>query len=169
MILGRVFTLIFALLVISGQFSAMAQDDTWFQEVTDKVCLTDARGMYLGAIDLNGDDYPDLVTYNGNLENRNNLTFYLNQQDPGSQDSKDRVFVDFTAESGINANPDPMESGRMSSVVSYADIDNDGDVDIASCLYYHRIENKTDYTEEDRCEVLLNDGTARFTIKEDNG
>jgi enediyne biosynthesis protein E4 len=146
-----------------------AQDPGWFSDVTDDTGLTGMKGAYLVAVDLDNDDYPDLITHMSTATNRNNISLFLNRQRSGSTDPKERVFVDFTAESGVNANPDPQEDGRQSNAVSPADVDNDGDVDLVTCVYYHRIENTSDYTPEDRCEVLLNDGNAVFEIKEANG
>jgi hypothetical protein len=120
-------------------------------------------------VDLDGDDYPDLVMRNHDPSNRNQLTLLLNEQDPSSSDPLDRTFTDFTTASGINANPSPTEDGRQTDLVAFADVDNDGDTDMAACNYYHRIEDTSDYIPGDRCEILLNDGSAVFTIRESNG
>ncbi|MBI5479908.1 MAG: CRTAC1 family protein, partial [Deltaproteobacteria bacterium] len=99
------------------------------------------------------------------------MQLFLNQQRPGSDDPRDRVFVDFTAESNINA-PSPGATGdsattRHAASAAFADVDNDGTLDLITGVYYHRIESYTDLG--DRIEVLLNDGQGHFTIKEGNG
>lgn len=156
--------------IVSGTIELEScQAGAWFTDETASAGLTDKKGFRTYAVDLNNDDYPDLVVLNGTPTNRNNLSLFLNEQAPGSKDRTDRLFVDVTEISGINANPDPGEEGRQSNLASFADVDNDDDVDLVTCLYYHRIEDHSDYVAEDRCEVLLNNGDAIFTIKENNG
>ena len=148
---------------------AQGQDSSWFSDVTEQSGLVGKTAFRIYAVDLNGDDYPDVLVQNVTSTHRNNLSLLLNEPDPQSANPTDRVFVDITAPSGINANPDPAEPGRQSNSAAFADVDNDGDVDLIACPHYHRIEDKSDYHEQDRCEVLLNDGAASFSIKENNG
>ncbi|MBW2261230.1 MAG: CRTAC1 family protein [Deltaproteobacteria bacterium] len=165
----RRLSLVAAACLLSIPALAGAQDPTWFTDVTADVGLEGVGGFRIYAVDLTGDDYPDLVLQNYSDTSRNQLTFLVNEQDPSSTDVHDRVFVDRTAGSGINANPVPSESGRETDLAAFADVDNDGDTDMVTCNYYHRIEDTSDYIPGDRCEVLLNDGGGVFTIRDSNG
>jgi len=140
--------------------NSYAQDNTWFSDVTTKIGLTGLTGSRLYVADVNGDDYPDLV-----VQADSTLHLYVNTQDPSSSDPHDRIFVDQTSSSGINAPSDTMQTLRQTAVAALADVDNDGDVDITACNLYY-----TDQVDKgDRCEVLLNDGKGHFTLKENNG
>ena len=154
-------------LLISSQPNA--QDSTWFEDVTSQVGLSGVRGNCIYVADVNNDDYPDLITITGKsyTTNRKAMRLYLNLQHPDSTNPSARIFVDFTDSSGINANPDTSDTGRTVMVAVLADIDNDGDVDLITQTYYHRIDVTPDFG--DRGEVLLNDGEGHFTIVPDNG
>lgn len=168
--MGERFTIsikrILVLFAIAGWHSLFAQNSTWLRDATEKAGLDGIKADRIYAADVNNDDYPDLLLHYGLFE-RNALKLYLNIPDPSSGDTTQRVFRDFTAESGINVNPDPDSSGRQADNAVLGDVDNDGDVDLITCIYYHRKENYND--RGDRCECLLNDGKGHFTIRENNG
>ena len=153
--------------------NAQAQDTSWFTEVGTDLGLETASPFRILVVDVNGDDYPDLVfiAAAGGQAASGTMQLFLNQQRPGSDDPTDRVFVDFTEESNINA-PSPGATGdsatqRRSASAAFADVNNDGTLDLITAVYYHRIENYVDTG--DRVEVLLNDGQGHFTIVEGNG
>lgn len=156
-------TFLFSLLF---PFALFGQDySSWLEDVTETAFETKATGSRVLLIDVNGDDYPDLLWGTGNL-NKNRYSLFLNV--PGETGS--RKFVDFTEESGINANRDPEKEGRIVDVAGMADLDNDGDPDLVTSIYYHRLQMYLgDNDPGDRSEVLLNDGTGRFTLVENNG
>jgi hypothetical protein len=132
----------------------------FFENVTDDVGLTGVPGFRLSVGDFNGDGYPDIFLHRsldhgaGDVLDRQYL--YLNL--PG--DPSGRQFVDFTAESGIRANREGTGTGRHSDSAIFADVDNDGDLDVFTLVYLHR-----NYTlNEGTNELLLNDGDAHFTL-----
>jgi len=144
------------------------QTPSWFTDVTEEVGLYGKTVFRLYVTDVNNDLYPDIVVIRGGADvyTEDPLRLYINTQNPGSVDPTDRIFVDMTDESGINSGADG-DPGRRTSLVGFADVDNDGDVDMVSGIYYHRIENYTD--NGDRSEVLLNDGEGHFTVVSNNG
>jgi hypothetical protein len=156
--------ILFALL-----FSAtpvLAQDASWFEDVTTQVGFNDVPAWRLYVTDVNNDDYPDLCIING-IYNRNQLSLWLNVPDPEGSSPAERMFVDITEESGINAHQNSEIDGRIADVGALADIDNDGDVDLVTGRFYYRYE---DYTmPEDQSAVMLNDGNGHFTHVVPNG
>ena len=149
------------------QSALQAQDESWFSDVTESVGFDSIPAWRLYVADVNNDDYPDLVIVNG-INKRNQLSLWLNvPADPESNDKKERKFVDFTEESGINANPLPNIEGRVADVGALADIDNDGDVDLVTGRFYFLASQFT--MPEDEEAVLLNDGSGHFTLLENHG
>lgn len=143
--------------------TALAQDRTWFSEATQELQLLDSTASRMNVADINGDEYPDLIVVDG-IYGRNQIKVYLNQADPNNVESRDRVFVDFTKESGVNAHPDGITQGRRADIVCLADIDNDGDNDMVTGIFHFRPNNINEDLVDDRCEVLLNDGKGHFSI-----
>jgi len=159
--------LFFALILFSN--IVFAQNNLWVKDVTSAAGLDDARGSRIVIIDVNNDDYPDLFWGTGNA-GKNKFYLYLNIENPDKNSPQKRIFQDFTEESGINVNRNPNKDGRVIDIVALADVDNDGDVDLVSSIYYHRLEYYKDTLDPgDRSEVYLNDGTGHFTLKPDNG
>jgi enediyne biosynthesis protein E4 len=139
---------------------------SWLTEQATQLGLGSAQPFRILVADVNGDGYPDLLF----LTSTAGAQLYLNQQRAGAQSPTDRTFVDFTAESGITKpgpGTDPSRTERRSFSAALADVDNDGDLDLFVGVYYHRIEQFTDYG--DRNEIYLNDGKGHFTLKEGNG
>ncbi|HHG86526.1 MAG TPA: VCBS repeat-containing protein, partial [Bacteroidetes bacterium] len=147
--------------------TAYSQDPSWYTNVTNQVGLaTTAQALRLNVVDLNGDKYPDIVSVE-NVNRRNMIHVYLNQQDSTSTDPMDRMFIEFTDSSGVNVHPDYPDSTRRSEIVSFADFDNDGDVDMVSGIW-HWDPAAVNFP-NDRSTVMLNDGTGRFTHVANNG
>ncbi len=144
-----------------------AQDNTWAELATAKAGLDTGFAFNVYVADINNDHYPDLVTLKGNwaIGSEDALRVYMNVKDPQSSDPSARLFTDVTELSGVNAVPAPMTVSRGTIMAAFADINNDGNVDIVRGHYYHRMESFKD--SGDRCEVLLGDGTGQFTLVPD--
>ncbi|MCX7735729.1 MAG: FG-GAP-like repeat-containing protein [Candidatus Kapabacteria bacterium] len=141
----------------------------WLKLVTKDVGLDSARYTRIMAVDVNNDNYPDLILGEGKI-NKNRIRLYLNVENPDPNAENRRMFVDVTESSGINANRDPEKEGRIADISSMADFDNDGDMDLITSIYYHRLQMYLGELDPgDRTEVLLNDGTGKFTLKKDAG
>lgn len=158
-----------ASLLVTVASPALAQDASWFPEATSDVGLKGLSGFRITAVDIDKDDYPDLVLWNDHTASDNqNISILMNR--PGANG---RTFVDVTAQSGVNVNTQGANAdggpltGRMSHVFGMADLDNDHDPDLITCISWYHFNTFVD--RGDRCEVLLNDGTGKFTIKEGAG
>lgn len=135
-----------------------------FTNVTDQVGLAGKPGFRLSVADVNGDGYPDILLHRqanygaGDWFGKSYL--YLNVQGDDPSDPFSRKFVDVTAESGIRANRQGTATGRHSDGAVFADVDNDGDLDMFTPVYVH--ENLTSPT--DKNDLMLNDGAGHFTL-----
>ena len=135
--------------------------DPYFSNVTAEADLTGVVGFRLSLADVNGDDYPDIFAHipldhgAGDVLNKQFLYLNVPGDTPGS-----RKFVDFTDDSNIRANRQGTEDGRHSDSAIFADVDNDGDLDIFTLVYLH-----SNYTlNEGTNDLLLNDGQGHFTL-----
>jgi hypothetical protein len=161
----KVVTLILALRYSLFSF---AQDPSWFKNATSTLGLNGVTAFRMHVIDVNNDNYPDFVVVrDGNLATEDPLRIYLNVKDTSSSNVVDRMFLDVTPNSGANSGVDPADTGHQATTVAFADINNDGNMDMVTGNYYHRIENYTDVG--DRCESYLGDGTGKFKIVPSNG
>ncbi len=144
-----------------------AQDNTWVELATAKTGLDTAHAFNVYVADINNDHYPDLVTLKGDwaIGSEDALRVYMNVKDPQSSDPSARTFADVTALSGVNVVPASMNVSRGTIMAAFADINNDGNVDMVRGHYYHRMESFKD--SGDRCEILLGDGMGRFTLVAD--
>ena len=140
-----------------------------FVEVTEELGLSESQSMRLAVADINGDDYPDIFVHDdtdwGSWDVLNKYYVYLNVEGdtPGT-----RKFVDFTVESGIQANRRNTTDGRHSDLAIFADVDNDGDLDYFAGMYYHRMEYiPEDIDWIDYNDLFLNDGNGHFTLAPD--
>ena len=91
----------------------------------------------------------------------NNLSLWLSVPADGGG----RKFVNVTGPSGIRRNHEGTARGRETNVTVAGDIDNDGDIDLFSGSYVDG-DNPANKVPDvgDRSCVLLNDGTATFSI-----
>lgn len=134
----------------------------WFTLASAATSLTGVVGRNASVADVNGDGYPDLLLHlplneaAGDVLNKQFL--YLNQANPAGG----RRFVDVTATSGIRANRRGTAEGRHSSLAIFADVNNDGNLDMFSGVYAHRIDDYPD--RGDRNDLYLGDGRGHFTL-----
>lgn len=171
------FSVLVSILIAANAFAQIPTPSSgWLKDVTSTVKMgppKSANVVYV--VDFNNDNYPDVVTmhkgssaYVGSTpDGRDMIQLYMNIQDTSSANPSHRMFLDVTVGSGVNANPNPSDTGRHSTATAFADINNDGFIDMVTGNYYHRIENYKDTM--DRCEVLLGDGTGKFTLVPNNG
>jgi len=140
----------------------------YFTNVTDDVGLTGIPGFRLSIADVNGDGYPDIFLHRqlnhgtGDVLNKQYLYLNVPGDDPG--DPYIRAFMDYTTESNIRANREGTTDGRHSDSAIFADVDNDGDLDVFTLVYLH--SNWT--LNEGTNDLLLNDGNAHFTLAPDS-
>ncbi|MFB6263956.1 MAG: CRTAC1 family protein [Bradymonadaceae bacterium] len=121
----------------------------------------DPRGVRLSVADIDGDGWPDLIARRGG-----------SKPNDFSEDGKRRVwllrnqkgegFEDVTRKSGLlksRVSGDP-DIGRPAVVVTWADVDNDGDVDA-----YTGFNKKNPKGElENSAEIMLNQGDGTFEL-----
>ncbi len=150
-------------------FAILSQSPDWIENVTSSVGLDSARGAYVYVCDLNGDYYPEIILVEANL-NKGHIKVYQNKQAPGTTDPHKRVFEDITDWTGLNLKRNG-EKGRVIDNIVFADIDNDGDPDAITGIYYHRWEyyHPDSLDPGDRCDVFLNNGNAKFTLVKNSG
>jgi hypothetical protein len=141
-----------------------ALEPPYFTNVTAEVGLSGIPGFRLSIGDLDGDGYPDFALHRrsdwatGDVRNKQYL--FLNVPGDNPADPYSRKFIDYTASSGIRANRQGTGDGRHSDSAVFADVDNDGDLDMFTVVYVH--DNYTLATNTN--ELLLNDGQAHFTL-----
>lgn len=133
--------------------------------------LGGVTGNRLVAADLDGDDYPDLLVHSLSTNTRDPLDggvpkltrVLMNRPGP----SGGRTFVDETVASGYGATRDGATNAlRSAHLVVSADVDNDGDLDLFSGTFTDnkKVQSPPTPGDEDRSEVLLNDGKGHFTL-----
>lgn len=134
-----------------------------YEERTPEMGIEGVQAVRFAAADLDGDAYPDLYTWDGTSNARDDVAggvlhhhLFLNRDDGAGG----RTFVDATVESGLLANRDGTQ-GTSSNVHVFGDLDGDGDLDLYAGRYYD--EGAADAT-GDCSEVYLNDGAASFTL-----
>jgi hypothetical protein len=163
----KFFQIVLLLVLTTG--SLYSQDNTWLTDVTEDLGLSGQAGSRVFCVDVNGDDFPDLL-FTGASSIRNTLELFLNIED--TENPGNRKYIRYTEESGINAPVYEGRETRWSDVAGFADFDNDGDMDLMTCTYTHRITYFIKDGEIEKghySEVLLNDGTGKFTILENSG
>jgi len=137
---------------------------TSFTNVTDQVGLGGKPGFRLSVADIDGDGYPDILLHRAQNEDTGDVLdkqfLFLNVPGSVPGDPFSRAYVDATAGSGIRANRQGTATGRHQDGAVFADVDNDGDLDMFSIVYVHR-----NYAlDKGRNDLLLNDGAGHFSL-----
>jgi hypothetical protein len=130
--------------------------------------LGEARGVTLAVEDVDGDGFADLLVFDLAYNRRTDLTaspperhtqVYLNRPRPGGG----RMFVDATQSSNLLATRAGDAYGRVANLAAFADVDNDGDLDVYTGVYVN-VANSAAKDTGDRSAILLNDGHGVFTL-----
>ena len=134
-----------------------AEGQVAFLEQTSGWGLTGVVGVRLVAVDFDGDGWTDLAVHRGgdsveDFEGARRSWLLRNDQGQG--------FVDVTQSSGFRTmrGTDDPSQGRPGSIVSFGDIDNDGDLDGLTAVA------DPDGTIDETSELLLNQGDGTFTL-----
>ena len=131
---------------------------SYFREATDDRGLTGVLGQRLGVLDFDGDGYPDLLVRRAaGIED---FTTPAGRHTWLLRNTGDGRFEDVTEASGLLAMRGGGPGGRPIAVVAFADVDNDGDLDVYTGTH------TADATASagQHSEIMLNDGTGRFTL-----
>lgn len=127
-----------------------------FREATLDWGLAGVEGTKLTVTDIDGDGWADLEVRRGAAEVETDpsirRTWLLRNTGSG--------FEDVTEASGFLARRLPEPGGRPVDVVSWGDVDNDGDLDAFVGVPTSDLERSGGET----TEILLNDGNGRFSL-----
>jgi len=137
-----------------------------FSDVTDQSGLLSqkVRGIRAGTVDFDGDGLPDLVTRNVSqardaFEGSGPRFTWLLRNKGGFE------FEDVTESSGFTATRDVEGTqGRVTHVVVWGDVDNDGDLDAFSGRSMTSKPTGASDNMDDRAELLLNNGDGTFSL-----
>ncbi|MDA3863733.1 MAG: CRTAC1 family protein [Deltaproteobacteria bacterium] len=146
-----------------------------FVDVSEDVKLDPANehvlGNRLGAVDLNGDGYPDLIIHKTSggkrdeasaLPSERGKRILFNVEDPDNPG--ERIFVDQTASSGYDLIGGTDERGRGASFAVAGDFNNDHNIDLLSVVY----APTDDEDIIDRTVLLTGDGSGTFTLVDED-
>jgi hypothetical protein len=152
----------------SGTCDAHASSSSQFTDTTEEWGLSGVSlgGYYAG--DLNRDGYPDMVMLSGAQSHRQKIgaperdvVVMMNRGTTGA-----RAFVDETAESGLfQTRSGSTTEYRSMQMGAIADVNGDGAPDVYSGVVIDANNmDKTSSFNEDKSEILLNDGKGHFTL-----
>lgn len=146
-------------------------DGPYFKDITTQMGLGEngipAYGGRLASADLDGDGYPELVVHDW-TQARDDLSatppkryrwILFNRPDP--KDPTRRIFVDRTQEIGY-LNNGKTNDGRVSHFAIFADVNNDGHLDLLSATYND--PTAPDKDAGDRTRILLADANGKLTF-----
>jgi hypothetical protein len=133
-----------------------------FREVTSDWLLDEifVQGVRINVTDIDGDGWPDLHVRRGgirwdNFDDETRHTWLLRNTGQGT-------FEDVTEPSEVLYTRSQYEAnlGRPGEVVAWADVDNDGDLDVYTGLSTF----DPDAYRNETSEIMLNDGTGLFSF-----
>jgi enediyne biosynthesis protein E4 len=143
-------------------FQVNAQNPTWFTDVTNQVggAYFDTILNYrIYAVDVNNDDYPDLLLQYNNMQ-LNQLRLFINTADASGVN--ERKFIETTATSGINP---PNRSADMAAI---ADFNNDGNVDFITNVWNNKC-NDVDVNAISGLRYFAGHGDGTFSMSTNSG
>lgn len=159
----------FILLSTNSVLFSVEPNPSWLKDITEEAGLNLAKGARISLVDINNDDYPDLIWGKGGI-NKNDLHIMLNVPNPNPNSDVKRVFIDWTDSSGINYNRKLDTNKHTADIAAVLDVNNDGNVDIITSIYYHRLQMYQGALDPgDKSEVYLGDGKGHFKLLENNG
>lgn len=169
------FPLFPALFLLLGPRPLFAEAAPWFIDVAPGLAISSGPCQTPYWADLDADGWPDAVLHR--THGGNGAAVFMNRPSP-----EGRAFSETTDASGINAHPSVSTASAPGSFLAFADVDNDGDLDLFRGRYCEfekpRSDPKTgetlkgaagdtlyDKTDDGlRSEILLNDGSGRFSF-----
>ncbi|MEW5906517.1 MAG: CRTAC1 family protein [Elusimicrobiota bacterium] len=149
----------------------------WFSDMAPALGISSVPCQTPYWADLDGDGWPDAALHR--THGGPGAAVFMNRPSPAG-----RTFEDVTAPSGINSHPSASTASAPGSFLAFADVDNDGDLDLFRGRYCEfekpRADPKTGAALRDaagnivyeraddglRSEILLNDGSGRFSFPE---
>jgi len=153
----------------AGACDVHAEQPSHFVDSTAQFGLTNVAMSGFSSVDLDHDGYPDLVLLSGAADKRGavgsatpDVLVMMNRPDGHGG----RTFVDETQSSGLFQTRDGSSTEyRMTQLVSFADVNGDGNIDVFSGINYDPSNtDKTSSFNQDRNELLLNDGHGHFSF-----
>ncbi len=165
----------------SGSCDVHATQPSQFVDATAQWGLSGVSMTTLHSVDLDHDGYPDLVLFSDVNEREPIPTFYdggFHNLPDGGFDCDVRVlmnrpapdggrqFVDETLDSGLfQIRGGSSTEYRTTYDATFADVDNDGNVDVLAWIAYGTNPKNIDAGwGRDRNEVLINDGQGHFHL-----
>lgn len=141
----------------------------YFTEESEKMNLKEkVLGIRLASLDLDNDNYPDLIVHRVNSNTRDDLTKtppWYQKRLLLNRIKENRGFIDFTLESGYGqTRGDGSSLIRAANFAIGADVDNNGTLDLFSGTYTDLSPNANPKDPGDRSEILLNDGEGHFVL-----
>ncbi|MDQ7779394.1 MAG: CRTAC1 family protein, partial [Planctomycetota bacterium] len=164
------------LAAVAAAFGDAGPDDKepYFRNAASDAGIAGKPAHRVAFVDINGDGWLDAVL--------DKQWVFINVPGKGGA----RLFEDFTGKSGMNIKSPDGKKDRIADIVLFADFDNDGDKDLYSGKYcdFQKPKKHPDKNEplrddkgnvvmevpDDglRGEIFLNDGSGRFTVKENS-
>lgn len=131
-----------------------------FTEATSDWGLEGVEGARLVAVDFDGDGWIDLHVHRGSQGQPESFEPDGTRRSWLLRNNQGRGFLDVTESSGFRATRSGSAGeGRAGSIVAFADIDSDGDLDAITAVSDPNGENTDHVT-----EVLLNNGDGTFSL-----
>ncbi|MCX7957477.1 MAG: CRTAC1 family protein [Deltaproteobacteria bacterium] len=140
-----------------------------FSEKSEAMNLKEkVTGIRLASVDLDNDNYPDLIVHKVNSNTRDDFSKtppYFQKRILLNKMREGKGFQDFTFESKFGQiRGEESNLARASSFAIAADVNNDGNLDLFSGVYTNLASDANPKDPGDRSEILLNDGNAHFSL-----